>query len=249
MTLFACPSELLKLIIHEVTGEDLENLASTCRFIRGLAQPMLKEHYILQKKYGHRKINYPGEEATHPGRLLDIVIRNPRAVTYIKALYLTYQLPRNIRSSKQERIKARTNKILEKYDFFWNQLVSNPFIPDGEASSWCTQIREGRIDALFALLLYYLHNLKEVMIDRPVLLPQTFVMISRLQKLIHQRKPDQLIENPPSTDLFQLSYLSKKRSRTEFRCNLWQTEVGECCQLWRLLIFSRSTISSRYISF
>ena len=212
MSLFACPNELLEQIIYQVTGDDLENLASTCRLIREVARPMLKEHYTLKNKYGYTQFNYPGREPTHPAQLLDIIIDDPRAITYISKLSLTYRLPQGRRfAAHVAKIKARTDRILEKHDFFWSLLISNPSIPEAEASSWYKQIREGRIDALYALLLYYLHNLKEVRIDRPIFLPQTFVMISRLQRSIYQRRLDDRSCNTHDGGPIRRLHLSKER--------------------------------------
>ena len=49
---------------------------------------------------------------------------------------------------------------------------------------WHRRTWVGNIDALFALLLCYLHNLRELRIQRPILIPMTSVIIGRLKASI-----------------------------------------------------------------
>ncbi|KAI4147480.1 MAG: hypothetical protein LQ340_005536 [Diploschistes diacapsis] len=59
-----------------------------------------------------------------------------------------------------------------------------PWIPDHEIGMWHKRISGGNVDALFALLLCYLHNLRELRIQRPILIPMTSVVIGRLKSSI-----------------------------------------------------------------
>ncbi|CAF9919419.1 MAG: hypothetical protein GOMPHAMPRED_001805 [Gomphillus americanus] len=194
MSLFGCPNEILKQIIHDVAIDDLENIAFTCRLIRELSGPVLEEHYKFKRKYGY-KLNYPAKKSMHPAEILDAVIESPRAALYVRALSLTYRAPKG---PNDKRIVA----ILEKHNYFWNLLNENPLIMDGEVYSWYARIQDGHIDAIYALLLYYLHSLKELRIQRPLLIPMTSVMISRLKcSIVHELWND----NPPdSSETYQI---------------------------------------------
>ena len=59
-----------------------------------------------------------------------------------------------------------------------------PWIPEREVTMWHNRICGGNVDALFALLLCYLHNLRELRIQRPILIPMTSVIIGRLKASI-----------------------------------------------------------------
>lgn len=59
-----------------------------------------------------------------------------------------------------------------------------PWIPDHEVGRWHQKICSANVDALFALLLCYLYNLRELRIQRPLLIPMTSVIVGRLQASI-----------------------------------------------------------------
>ena len=176
MSLLGCPNEILEQILSEISSDDIENFSSTCKLLRILAERALKEHFKLKSQYGY-KINYPSQKALHPAEILDALIENPKAAHYIKALSLTYRR----RTSSNER---EVNAIITRRDGFMKQLQEVPWICDGEVMSWYNRIINGHVDSMFALLLCYLHNLRELRIQRPILIPITSVIISRLKSSV-----------------------------------------------------------------
>ena len=118
MSLFSCPNEVLEQVIWQVSSDDIENFTSTCRLLRKLSQPCLKEHFKLKSWYGYN-INYPSSKrCLHPAHILSAIIENPKTAYYIKALSLTFSSGRSISS-------GRVEDLIAKHDGFRNQLNGN----------------------------------------------------------------------------------------------------------------------------
>lgn len=114
MSLFTCPNEVLEQIIRQVSSDDIESFSATCRLLRTLAAPCLKEHFRLKSQYGYN-INYSSKRLLHPVDILSAIIENPRIACYVKALSLTFRPGRN---SNSERVGA----LIAKHGGFRGQL-------------------------------------------------------------------------------------------------------------------------------
>ena len=114
MSLFILPNEVIEHIIWQVCSDDIESFLSSCRLLRALAGPRLKEHFKLKSRYGYN-INYPTKRPLHPVDILSAVVENPKIAYYIKTLSLTFQSGRN---PTTERVAA----LILKHDGFREQL-------------------------------------------------------------------------------------------------------------------------------
>ena len=117
MALFICPNEILEHIIWQVSSDDIENFSSTCRLLRKLSEPYLREHFKLKSQYGY-KVNYPSQKSLHPAEILSAIIDNPTAASYIKALSLTFRPGRHT-------ISGRVEELISKRKGFQSQINGN----------------------------------------------------------------------------------------------------------------------------
>ena len=198
MSLFACPNEILEHIVWRVSSDDIENFSISCRLLRRLAEPRLRQHFKLKSRWGYN-VNYPLSKSLHPAEILSAIVVNPEISCYIKALSLTFN------SGRYAPIEG-AETLISRHDGFRDQLNGRshpqlrqtgkrcrhtndhdpevPWIPCHEVEKWHGRILRGDVDSLFALLLCYLHNLRELRVQRPILIPMTSVIIGRLRASI-----------------------------------------------------------------
>ena len=202
--IFNLANEVLYQIIAATRLHDIESLAASCKTINILAQPKLKRHRELKKKYSKLASRDLGDLDNAPGvhpiyLLRDIlhdtalaqyptIIRNiPFDNDYYEWLNTDYDIAElvGIRA-----VAAGCDREIQ------NLIYHCPFIETPERDTWRDEIMQGRGEAVFGLLLTLLPHLTSMAVAQQPegLFTQILKRIVELQQLTHRHATQALTQ-------------------------------------------------------
>ena len=171
------PNELVLQIVRLLPPEDLESFTSTCKLINKLAGKLLDEHRIFKRKYQHCSPSALVPNYRHLFGLLKDVLENPRIALYVQYLDIDelnteWVKDESLMSDADDDLSEadddadpdepfHTDEMSEKeVELFQNAIRESLYVSENEIDSWWNSIIYGEDDAILALLVTLLPNLK-----------------------------------------------------------------------------------------